>query len=168
MGRAPPVRHRWDQARVVGAVRKTSAIGGYSRGLIHRAPRGEGGSGQAPGMSSFEPVSLLRLCKIAHSDRHKIAHYDPRLIPARTDACPHVTEIIGASPQPRNFWKQPDEKGDGAKPEATAAGGHPQNMVLAVANRSKADVVRLPSQDGNASRPPSWRASSPLPFCCLV
>ena len=111
-------------------------------------------------MYSFEPVSLLRLYKIAHSDR--------RLSPARTDACPHVTEIIGASPQPRNFWKHPDEKGDGAKPEATAAGGHPQNMVLAVANRSKADVVRLPSQDGNASRPPSWRASSPLPFCCLV
>ena len=80
-------------------------------------------------MSNFEPVSLLRLCKIAHSD--------PRLIPARMDACPHVTEIIGASPQPRNFWKQPDEKGDGAKPEATAAGGHPQNMVLAVANEAR-------------------------------
>ena len=44
----------------------------------------------APGMSNFEPVSLLRLYKIAHSDR--------RLSPARTDARPHVTEIIGASP----------------------------------------------------------------------
>ena len=39
-------------------------------------------------MSSFEPVSLLRLYKIAHSDR--------RLSPARTDVPAHVAKMWAA------------------------------------------------------------------------
>jgi hypothetical protein len=40
-------RFRRDKARVVRVVRKTSAIGAYSRGLVHRAPR-VGGLGRRP------------------------------------------------------------------------------------------------------------------------
>jgi hypothetical protein len=86
---APPARYRRDNARVVRVVRKTSAIGGYSRGLVHRAPRGGvGGLCRRPACLVLSQVSLLRQYKIAHSDR--------RLSPARTDVRAHVAKMWAA------------------------------------------------------------------------
>ena len=67
----------------------TSAIGGYSRGLVHRAPKGGvGGLCRRPACLVLSQVSLLRLYKIAHSDR--------RLSPARTDVPAHVAKMWAA------------------------------------------------------------------------
>jgi hypothetical protein len=63
------------------------ASGGGPRPSNVRTPRGLGAR-EGAGICDFEPVSFLRLYKIAHSDR--------RLSPARTDARPHVAKMWAA------------------------------------------------------------------------